>query len=198
MKKALIILIVLISVVVVATVIYRQNNQSFANEENGIKTTARIEDGHFWLYENGSFNQTFIKGVNLGATKPGFFPGELGITKSDYLRWFQYISDMNANTIRVYTTVMPHFYEALLEHNQSASNPLYLMQGVWLNEDYIKLYQDPYAEDQLLMNEFIQDGKDLIDIFHGNKTLPKRPGFASGTYTADISNYVIAWILGVE
>ena len=72
------------------------------------------------------------------------------------------------------------------------------MQGVWLNEDYIKLYQDPYAENQLLMNEFIQDGKDLIDIFHGNKTLPERPGFASGTYTADISNYVIAWILGVE
>lgn len=198
MKKALIILIVLISVVVVATLIYRHNNQSFANEENGIKTTARIEDGHFWLYENGSFNQTFIKGVNLGATKPGYFPGELGITKSDYLRWFQYISDMNANTIRVYTTMMPHFYEALLEHNQAASNPLYLMQGVWLNEDYIKLYRDPYAEDQLLMNEFIQDGKDLIDIFHGNKTLPERPGFASGTYTADISNYVIAWILGVE
>lgn len=164
----------------------------------GITTSARIHDGDFYVFEQNKARKTFIKGVNIGATKPGYFPGELGITKADYLRWFKQISGMSANTIRVYTTMKPDFYEALYEFNQQSQQKLYVMQGVWLNEDLIKALQDPYAENNRLLNEFISDATDLVDIFHGNKTLDERPGFASGSYTKDVSPYIIAWILGVE
>ncbi len=74
----------------------------------------------------------------MGSAIPGTFPGELAITKEMYLEWFRYIHEMNANVIRVYTTMMPHFYEALYTFNQSVSHPLILKQGVWLNEENIK------------------------------------------------------------
>jgi hypothetical protein len=164
----------------------------------GITTSALIHDGDFYIYNGKKLQKSFIKGVNMGATKPGYFPGELAITKQEYMRWFVQITDMNANTIRVYTTMTPAFYEALFEFNERSPRKLYVMQGVWLNEDKIHSIQDPYAQDEHLLNEFIQDAKDLVDIFHGNKTLTTRPGFAQGTYRYDVSKYIIGWILGVE
>lgn len=166
--------------------------------QNGITTSATIHDGDFYIFNNNKPKKIFIKGVNIGATKPGYFPGELGITKEDYLRWFKQISEMNANTIRVYTTMKPAFYDALYEFNLESDEKLYVMHGVWVNEDLMKALMDPYAEEERLLNEFISDGKDLVDIFHGNKTLESRPGFANGVYTKDVSPYIIGWILGVE
>ena len=76
-----------------------------------------------------------IKGINLGVTKPGYFPGDMGVTKDDYLRWFQLIGAMNVNAIRVYTLHPPSFYEALLEYNSQAAQPIYLFHGIWVDEE---------------------------------------------------------------
>ena len=59
--------------------------------------------------ENGTFSPFFVKGVDIGAAKPGYWPGEFGITEEDYLRWFQLIGELHANTIRVYVPQMPGF-----------------------------------------------------------------------------------------
>ncbi|MCW2278162.1 family 2 glycosyl transferase [Heliophilum fasciatum] len=152
----------------------------------------------FYLPQKDTWQKTFLKGVNIGAAKPGTFPGELAITKAEYLRWFQQISAMNANVIRVYTTMRPDFYDALYEFNQQSAQPLYLMHGVWLNEDDIARTHDAFADQGKGKNDFIKDACDLVDIIHGRATLPPRPGFASGEYKSDISPYVIGWILGVE
>ena len=197
-KKLILIfsIIVLVTVMTIVILVSTQKNSFYI--VNDVKTIAIVENKDFLVYSNGEMNSTFLKGVNLGATIPGTFPGELGISKSDYLRWFQQIYDMNANSIRVYTTMKPVFYEALAEFNEGNDAPLYLLQGVWLNEDKIAESQDIYANNDELLNELLQDSIDLVDIFHGNITLPERPGFASGTYTADVSKYVIGWIVGVE
>ena len=52
------------------------------------------------------------------------------------MRWFQYIQEMGANTIRVYMIQAEDFYEAFYEYNSARENPLYLIQGVWVN-DYV-------------------------------------------------------------
>lgn len=198
MKKIWIglILIMMVSTIVISIVTLLKPKLS--HKQQGLTTSALIHDGDFYIYNGKKLQKSFIKGVNVGATKPGYFPGELAITKTEYIRWFVQISEMNANTIRVYTTMTPAFYEALYEFNERSSKKLYVMHGLWLNEDKIKSIHDPYAEDEHLLKEFISDGKDLVDIFHGNKTLNPRPGFASGTYTYDISKYIIGWVLGVE
>lgn len=173
-------------------------NANPPHKVDGITTSAFIQNGDFYIYNGKRMEKSFIKGVNIGATIPGHFPGELAISYTEYMRWFVQISEMNANTIRVYTTMNSVFYEALYDFNERSRNKLYVMHGIWLNEDKIKAIHDPYANDEHLLQEFISDGKDLVDIFHGNKTLLARPGFARGTYTKDVSKYIIGWIMGVE
>lgn len=163
-------------------------------EKDGISISTMVDLNYFYVLENGKWEKQFIKGVNIGAAKPGHFPGELAITKDEYLRWFTKIGEMNANSIRVYTTLKPEFYDALYEYNQKSKNKLYLFQGLWINEDTSEKYKDSYK----MMGEIQSDIKNLIDILHGDCTLPERAGFASGTYTKDVSPYVIGWILGTE
>ena len=149
-------------------------------EDNGLKYMSKVEGKDFYIYADGEWEKKFLKGVNIGAAKPGHFPGELAITKDEYLRWFQYISDMNAEVIRVYTTLNPAFYDALYEFNKNSKKPLYLIQGVWINEENISKLNDAYANNEQIKNDFIKDAVDLVDIIHGNATLPIKPGFAGG------------------
>ena len=194
----LIIVIILLSACVSeAPKINTQKDNTFF-VENGISYVAKTEDRSFYVYENETWEKKFLKGVNIGATKPGTWPGELGITREEYLRWFGYISDMNVDVLRVYTTQTPDFYDALDIFNRNSDKPLYLIQGVWINEDVIRELNDAYASNEKIKKDFVNDAKDLVDIIHGNATLLDRPGFASGMYRSNISQYVIGWILGTE
>ncbi len=145
---------------------------------------------------DGSFQPFFVKGVDIGAAKPGFWPGEFGIEESDYLRWFQMIGEMNANTIRVYVPQMPGFYRALLTYNRSAKIPLYLLQGVYMNEELIETYRNAFNAD--LDDIFYRDLRNTVDIIHGNASVEKLPGNAGGEYGCDVSEYVIGYLPGIE
>lgn len=158
---------------------------------------SRVEGKSFLVRtKSGSFEPFFVKGVDIGAAKPGFWPGEFGIEESDYLRWFQQIGELHANTIRVYVPQMPGFYNALLQYNQTATQPLYLLQGVYMNEALIEQYLDAFNAD---LNEiFLRDISNTVDIIHGNAVVEKLLGNAGGTYTADVSAYVIGYLPGIE
>jgi hypothetical protein len=165
---------------------------------HGVAAPAFLEDGKFHVVRNGKSVPLFLKGVNMGAAKPGSFPGEFSITKEEYRRWFEWIGAMNANVIRIYTTMMPVFYEELLRYNQTHDRPLYLIQGVYLDEEQLRTIHDPYAQNRKILEEFVADAVDASDVIHGKAVLPYRAGHAFGTYRANVSDYVIAWILGVE
>lgn len=165
-------------------------------EEDGIGYYTKLDDKYFNFFDGEDWNREFVKGVNMGVAKPGYFPGELAITKKEYLRWFKQIGEMNANTIRVYTIQQPVFYEALLEYNEKAEKPLYLMHGVWVNEEDIVTILNAY--DPTIKDTFKSDVKDLIDILHGNAEIQKKQGHASGVYKSDVSKYVTGLILGIE
>lgn len=156
----------------------------------------RAEGAGFQIFQNGQWQDFFVKGVNMGAGKPGTFPGEMAITKEEYRRWFQQIADMNANTIRVYTILAPDFYQALFEHNIYSDQPLYLFHGVWLNEEIIAETANAYDSELLLETE--REIKNLIDVLHGNNLIEPKAGHASGFYFADVSPYVAGYILGIE
>ncbi|WP_270180795.1 hypothetical protein [Alkalihalobacillus sp. CinArs1] len=163
---------------------------------DGVRVAGQVSDDHIQLYRDGKWEDMLIKGVNMGIAKPGYFPGETAITKREYKRWFRQISDMNANAVRVYTIHPPGFYEALLEHNKETEEPLYLFHGVWVEEEPMLESQNAFAEENLeLLDRAIED---TIDIIHGNARIENRKGHAGGIYSADVSPYVIGWILGVE
>ena len=172
-------------------------NVSPTNSELRRAMPAMIEGKSFCLVrENGAPEEVFLNGVNMGAASAGNYPGEFAIDKETYLRWFSYISQMNVQVIRVYVNQMPEFYQALLEFNHKAESPLLLIQGVYANEDMIAGYGNAFAE--AFRQSFFDDILNAVDMIHGEADIEKRPGNAGGRYTADVSRWVIGWILGME
>ncbi|MBD3921950.1 family 2 glycosyl transferase [Paenibacillus sp. PR3] len=212
MSKSKTILLVILSVVVVGGACFFGFNQLFPNKEtneqadapklNGVQYISKTDAQSFYVMEGNEWKRMFVKGVNIGAGKPGAFPGEVAITYEEYYRWFGYISEMNANTIRVYTTQRPQFYNALYDFNQAAEKagkpPIYVIHGVWVNEEDILTIDDAYGSDDKILNDVVKSGEEIVDIIHGNAYLPVHKGYADGTYTTDISKYVTGWILGIE
>ena len=202
MKKKFFILIALVAIILIGVGGYERyfNKTSITKaifkDEDSIAYMSKVDSQHFYIYKDNKWQKEFIKGVNVGAAKPGYFPGEFGVTKEDYIRWFKYISNMNSNTIRVYTILKPDFYDALYDYNKRADKPLYLIQGVWVNEEDIAKYKDAY--NLQIENNFKKDIEAAIDVLHGNKTIKKERGYAYGVYEKDVSPYVLAYVLGIE
>lgn len=162
-----------------------------------ILPAAKVDHQYFYTHDpNGNWVKTYLKGVNLGSGMPGKFPGEFGITKAMYLRWFGQITSMNANVIRVYTLLSPAFYEALFDFNKGRKRPLMILQGVWVDEGDMENIGN--AHDVRIKEAFVRDAKTLVDVVHGRMVVSPQRGHASGHYRKDISPYVIGWLLGVE
>ncbi|PMC40676.1 hypothetical protein CJ195_02870 [Bacillus sp. UMB0899] len=183
--------------------VYGTNQKAIVEPEilnkEGIKLTGAASDEYLQVYKNGKWEDMLIKGVNMGIAKPGTFPGETGITKEEYARWFDQISEMNANALRVYTIHPPAFYQALFEHNISTKNPIYLFHGVWVNEDvFFDEDKKKTAYDPEVMDDFKAEIQRTIDIIHGNADIEERAGHASGKYVHDLSPYLLGWVIGVE
>ncbi len=167
--------------------------------KDGVSYSFRAEGKKIQNYKkDGTWQDTLPVGVNIGAGKPGCFPGEFGITKEEYVRWFGQIQSMHADTIRVYTILMPEFYEALAEYNASAKEPLYFMQGVYNNESDMTELGDAYAENGRIYEDWIEMCRTIVDVVHGNIEIEQVAGNAYGSYTTDVSQYLSGWILGIE
>nr|WP_254177978.1 MULTISPECIES: hypothetical protein [unclassified Planococcus (in: firmicutes)] len=169
---------------------------STAAEKDGISYPSRVNGEQFEVFEDGEWKEFTVKGVNMGMAKPGTFPGEAAITREEYDRWFKAIGEMNANAIRVYTLHPPAFYEALAKYNESAETPLYVYHGVWIDEGPLEETLDAFTPE--ITERFQQEMKKVADAVHGDAKVDEEPGHASGTYTADVSDYVIGWMIGIE
>lgn len=152
----------------------------------------------FEQWTDGGWRSVFVDGVNLGAGKPGCWPGEFGIGYDEYLRWFAEIADMNVSFLRVYVLQSPAFYEALYDHNRRSASPLYLIHGVYCDEAMIAAYSDAYCQDGAFEKKFCQDIETMVRVIHGDAVVEPSPGCASGEYTRDLSPYVAGYILGIE
>lgn len=172
--------------------------ESYTDNQTGISYRFKAEGDYFYIYENGDWKQMFMRGVNIGATEPGLFPGDLTISYDTYYRWFGYISEMNCNCIRIYTLMPPQFYQALEDFNKKAKNKLYLYQGIWVNEEDIERLSDTYAENEKILNDFTTDAVNLVNVIHGKAKITETAGEAYGTYNTDVSPWLAGWIIGIE
>jgi hypothetical protein len=154
-------------------------------------------DGDRLSLHTASGPKHFLTGVNLGSTTPTHQPGELAITARDYRRWFAGMGRLGVRVVRIYTIHPPAFYTELAAYNRAHPQaPLYLVQGVYLpDESYLDggtLY-DPAADEG-----FSRELVDASAAVHGDLHRTPRPGHASGTWRADVSRWLAAWIVGVE
>ncbi len=150
---------------------------------------------HLTIWNGSEYVPFFMKGINLGIAVPGTFPGELASTTDDYIRWFKQIKEAGFNCIRLYTLHYPRFFDALSSYNQeNPHNPLLFIQGAWLEEELAGYNYDLYY----LSDDFKTEIEEDIDCVHGNNTIPQRFGKAYGTYTSDVSQWCLGYIIGRE
>ncbi len=145
---------------------------------------------------NGKKDKFEIKGVDMGVGIPGKFATDYAIDKETYLKWFEEIYDMGANTIRVYTILSDDFYKAFYEYNKNNETPLYLIQGIWVDDYVQNSHVDAYGNDYI--KQLIKDCKTVVNLLHGNTKLSLGNGAGNGNYAYDISKWVIGYIIGVE
>ena len=168
----------------------------FPDSVYDLKRIARVDGERVLLMTEGG-DRDFVAGVNLGATIPGYSPGELAVRREDYHRWFPQIAKLGLRSVRIYTILPPHFYEELLAFNTAnPGSPLYLVQGVWIPEE--RFLETGNLYDDLVRQGFRQEISDAVAAVHGELFRPERPGHASGQYSADVSPWLFAYSIGVE
>lgn len=154
---------------------------------------SRAVAGGFQVRSSAGWAPFYVKGVNLGAALPGKHPSEFP-DSATYAAWIGAIGELGANAIRVYTIHPPRFYAALRDYNQAhRARPLWLIHGVWAElpprDDY---------DDAAWKGGFQAEMRHVVDLLHGRADIPPRPGHTGGHYTADVSPWTLAYIIGRE
>jgi hypothetical protein len=155
---------------------------------------------HIEMHFETGYRPLILKGINLGSSPPGYFPGEIAyaITAGMYEKWINQMAETGFNSIRIYTLHPPVFYEKLAEFNERhPENPLLLFQGIWLDE--IEDGSNPADYDLMRRRESFKAGiREVIDCIHGNNNIAFRPGRAYGNYLTNMSRWTAGYIIGRE
>ncbi len=199
MKKYIITVVSIILVLLVFDWLYFYEGMYFDfGKEKPTEYFMKVDGEEIYMKNGDTFTPYEIRGVNLGSGLPGEWATSFAIDKETYLRWFGYIQEMGANTIRVYTIQSDTFYDAFYEYNKDNKNPLYMLHGVWVNDYVLNSHRDAYSKD--FYDAFLEHNKIMVDVIHGNRklNLGRVASAGHGTYKKDISDWVIGYILGVE
>lgn len=162
-------------------------------ETSAVATTS----GQTFALHTASGDATFVPGINLGSTTPGHYPGEVAIEAADYRRWFAQMGAMGIRAVRVYTIHRPAFYTELLTYNTAhPAAPLFLVQGIYPPDESYVQTRDLF--DEAPTQAFDAETRDAVAAVTGRLTRDPRRGRSDGTWTADVSPWVMAWIAGAE
>jgi tetratricopeptide (TPR) repeat protein len=155
---------------------------------------SRTHGEKFQVRSGSEWRDIYLQGVNLGVALPGKYPSEFPLDSLRYAGWLDTLSAMGVNTVRVYTILPPSFYRAFRAWNLShPAATIWLVHGVWT-----ELPEGDDFDDEGWKGGFRAEMRRVVDLLHGQLVIPARPGHASGTYDADVSRWVLAYIIGRE
>jgi hypothetical protein len=159
-----------------------------------LQLVARTRGQRFEISTAQGWRPFYIQGVNLGVALPGRYPSGFPTDSGVYAGWLDTLAAMNANTLRLYTILPPSFYRALRGWNLShPDRALWLIHGVWTELPPGDNFDDPAWK-----SDFQTEMRRVVDLLHGAATILRRPGHASGYYDADVSRWVLGYIIGRE
>ena len=167
-------------------------------ESGGIKLNFRAVGDYFYRDTGDEWRFVYLKGVNIGLTEATTDLNNPNVSYDTYREWINMIAEMNANTVRVFTVMPPQFYAALYDHNASAESPLYLIQGIWFNENYMYECDDAFSDNGKITEAFIRAARETADIVHGNSDYTDYGEIKNAVYSHDVSQYLAGYILGLE
>jgi len=166
------------------------------NPDKEVEAFIKTEGETIVLNQNGTEKEFFIKGVDIGSSLPGKWSTEYSIDKETYLEWFGRIKQMGANTIRIYSVYSDDFYNAFYEYNKDNEDPLWLFQGVRIDDYTLNNRLSGTADD--FLGQYIKNSIIAVDVIHGRRkvSLSKKGVMGSGDFTKDVSPWVIGYIIG--
>ena len=166
------------------------------NPKKPVEAFVKTEGETIVLNKDGKKTDFFIKGVDMGSSLPGNWSTEYNIDEETYLRWFEQIQQMGANTIRIYSVYSEDFYNAFYKFNSNNPNPLWLLQGIRI-DDYTLNNRLSGTDDDFL-GKYIENSMIAADVIHGRRklTLSKKGVYGYGDYTKDVSPWVIGYLVG--
>lgn len=174
----------------------RNSEKDVFQTEDKIKLVSRVDGEDIVFYAEGTWHKNFWYGINLGATTPGHFPGELSPTYDDYRRWFGDMEELGVQVIRIYTILPPHFYQALVDHNQGAKQKLWFIQGIWPPEEELIKEKNAYLPS--ISQSFDDEISLAVRAVYGQGKIAPKAGKASGDYKVNAAPYLQAWMVGAE
>lgn len=157
----------------------------------------RTQGKQIEIYADNDWEEFEIRGIDLSSAMPSHWSTDYAIDYETYMRWFSQMSEMGANTIRVYSIQNPSFYKALDDFNTNADEPIYLLQGVPVNDYVQNSHMDAY--DTSFRSKLISDCRAAVDVLHGKRiSTTNRDGSASGIFMRDVSKWVLGYMIGSE
>ena len=195
-RKFIIFGIILLFVALIGYYLYYSTNLYLAFNVPKTSTFMTTDTNNIYMTKDGITEPFEIRGVNMGAGVPGHFATDHAITEAQYLSWFKAIKAMGANTVRIYTIHNPAFYKALLKFNTENDDPLYLIQGVWLNDYNHFSHRDGF--DPAIQGQLLKDVCTAVDVIWGRRNISLGSASGTGIYRSNVSQWVIGYILGVE
>jgi hypothetical protein len=158
---------------------------------------AQVDEGGFrFRLPNGTLlENVFLDGTNLGNTIPGYFIGDWMVSYDDFIRYLQYTEELGMWCIRVYDIMQPAFYRAVSHFNRGRQQPIYVIQGIYFPEDVVM--ERSAANNGAGADVWVDDiATPFINVIR--KTVRAVHGDIPGEYEDNISDWVIAWIIGSE
>ena len=184
-RQKIVIRLLIVSLVVflgllVEFIIYRyQTNRS---------VLFRTDGGRIQIFRDKRWRTFIVKGINF--SQAGSAADEETLPKSEYKRWLKQMADMNANVIRVNSILPRPFYQAFLEYNLLTDRPLYLLQGIWADDDSAHI-NDAY--DDRLNTGLFEKIKETVDAVNGDAEI-RRSG-STVKYKHNVSRYLMGYFL---
>jgi len=159
-----------------------------------LRVPARTAGERFEVRTPQGWRPFYVKGINLGAALPGRFPSQFPADDSTYARWLELMAGANANVVRLYTLFPPAFYRALRRWNYShPEHSLWLVHAVWAEPPPHHDYDLPAWK-----ADFRREMRRVVDAVHGHALVATQRGRAWGRYEVDVSDHVLAFVLGRE
>ncbi|UVI30987.1 hypothetical protein [Paenibacillus spongiae] len=163
-----------------------------ATAQDGTRLVSKIANNKLAVYQDGAWNDLYVKGVNIGNALPGTAEGSFPDEPTLYMQWLEEIGAMNANAIRVYTLMPAGFYRALDIYNSNhPDKKLYFFQNISPSSEppsgnfLDKGYNEAYGK----------EAEDIINAIHGNARLSIDDGQDADLYRNDVSGYMLGYFV---